>query len=114
MAALEQTAAVRPVGAERLVRPRSSRSASALNDRSAQRPASRPRKRRASLQGRIQPFRPGGTFEAFGRTARDIGQSTPFRPKQDSEGLLTECHHRGRAAAKTAHKPSLCPRGAQV
>jgi hypothetical protein len=30
--------------------------------------------------GRIQPFRPGGTFEAFGRTARDIGQSTPFRP----------------------------------
>lgn len=28
----------------------------------------------------VQPFRPGGTFEAFGRTARDIGQSTPFRP----------------------------------
>ena len=31
--------------------------------------------------GRIQPFRPGGTFEAFGRTARDIGQTTPYCPK---------------------------------
>ena len=30
--------------------------------------------------GRIQPFLPRGTFEAFGRTARDIGQTTPFRP----------------------------------
>lgn len=36
---------------------------------------------RTTLVGRIQPFRPGGTFEAFGRTARDIGQSTPFCPK---------------------------------
>ena len=62
--------------------------------------------------GRIQPFRPGGTFEAFGRTAHDIGQTTPYCPKQDSEGLLTESHHRGRAAAKTAHKPSLFPRRA--
>ena len=32
--------------------------------------------------GRIQPFRPGGTFEAFGRTARDIGQTTLFCPKR--------------------------------
>jgi len=67
-----------------------------------------------SVQGRIQPFRPGGTFEAFGRTARDIGQSTPFRPMADSEGMLTKSHHRMRAVAKTAHKPSLFPRGAQV
>ena len=40
----------------------------------------KPSIQRPSGLGRIQPFRPGGTFEAFGRTARDIGQSTPFRP----------------------------------
>ena len=52
----------------------------------------KPSIQRPSGLGRIQPFRPGGTFEAFGRTARDIGQSTLFRPKPSSEGLLTECH----------------------
>ena len=43
--------------------------------------------------------------------ARGIGQSTPYCPKPGSEGLLTESHHRMRAAAKTAHKPSLFPAG---
>jgi hypothetical protein len=45
---------------------------------------------------------------------RDIGQLTPYCPKPGSEGLLTESHHRMRAAAKTAHKPSLFPRRARV
>lgn len=67
-----------------------------------------------SRMGRIQPFLARGTFEPFGHTAQDIGQTTPFRPMADSEGMLTKSHHRMRAVAKTAHKPSLFPRGAQV
>ena len=49
---------------QRQQRPRSSRSASALNDRSAQRPASRPRKRRASLQGRLHSMASGSFRDA--------------------------------------------------
>ena len=60
--------------------------------------------------GRIQPFRPGGTFEAFGRTARHWTVDAV----SSNGGLLApkSCHLRGRATAKTAHKPSLFPRRA--
>lgn len=51
--------------------------------------------------GRIQPFLPRGTFEAFGRTARVIGQSTPFCPKPGSKRLLTKPHHRGRGCSQS-------------
>ena len=54
-----------------------------------------------------------GAVEAFGRTARDIGQSTLFRPKPSSEGLLTECHL-GVRAAQVPQKLSPFPRHARV
>lgn len=41
---------------------------------------------------------------------RDIGQLTPFR--QWGAARPKSCHLRGRATAKTAHKPSLFPRRA--
>jgi hypothetical protein len=60
--------------------------------------------------GRIQPFRPGGTFEAFGRTARDIGQSTPFCPTAGRERLLINPHHRGaRQESWLLTKPHFAP-----
>jgi hypothetical protein len=70
---------------------------------------------RTCAVGRIQPFRPGGTFEAFGRTARDIGQSTPYCPKPGSEGLLTKSHHRGvRAAARLLTNHHFSPGARQI
>ena len=72
----------------------------------------KPSIQRPSGLGRIQPFRPGGTFEAFGRTARHWTVDAV----SSNGGLLApkSCHLRGRATAKTAHKPSLCPRRARV
>lgn len=80
-------------------------SAQALNDRS-------PPGAEAAL-GRIQPFLARGTFEPFGHTAQDIGQTTLFRPKPSSEGLLTECHL-GVRAAQVPQKLSPFPRHARV
>ena len=70
----------------------------------------KPSIQRPSGLGRIQPFRPGGTFEAFGRTARHWTVDAV----SSNGGLLApkSCHLRGRATAKTAHKPSLFPRRA--
>lgn len=59
-------------------------------------------------QGRIQPFFPRRTFEAFVRPARDIGQSTSFCPTAGCKRLLTKPHHRGRAGGEVGHKASLC------
>ena len=58
----------------------------------------KPSIQRPSGLGRIQPFRPGGTFEAFGRTARDIGQSTSFCPTAGCKRLLTKPHFVPRCA----------------
>lgn len=57
--------------------------------------------------GRIQPFRPGGTFEAFGRTARDIGQSTPFRPTAGCSPpkVVTLGAQQGSKLLKSSHFP---------
>lgn len=49
----------------------------------------------------------------FHRAVRDIGQSTLFRPKPSSEGLLTECHL-GVRAAQVPQKLSPFPRHARV
>jgi hypothetical protein len=41
-----------------------------------------------SVEGRIQPFLPPGTFGAFGRIGHDMGPLTPFRPNTPQRSTL--------------------------
>ena len=64
--------------------------------------------------GRIKPFLPLGAFEALGRTARVIGQTTPVCPKPGASSCSQSLTIGARAGVQAAHKPSLCPRRACV
>ena len=71
-----------------------------------------------SLTGRIQPFRPGGTFEAFGRTARhwtvDAVVSNADWCHRSASRPYAVCTQDNDAALARTGRPSPVSHSAQV